>query len=255
MSNMTGYDAYCLSKYRTYHNYNRDNDVLGKPMHQIYFERIQGNMDISASAALGNSIEGIVVLREKNTALHDRAVHEAKTAIEKITEALEYFDDEVAVQESNEIPDPELEKTWADFPVEDYEELSKSDRTYHILKAIKFSLENGYDGMVDMEVIFNGFPKNPRVGKQSEGYYGETTINFTDDIQVKVRLSFNVMGHLDGSWDSIIDFGGGSSQNAYIDKFGYWWWPYKNSEFRVTVRGTKEREPSYFDRTMDWMGW
>jgi hypothetical protein len=61
MSDVRGFDAYRLSRYRTYHNYSRGNNLLGKTMDQLQFEQMLGDISISQADAFARSLESIIV--------------------------------------------------------------------------------------------------------------------------------------------------------------------------------------------------
>jgi len=69
MSDVRGFDAYRLSRYRTYHNYSRGNNLLGKTMDQLQFEQMLGDISISQADAFARSLESIIWGRSVNPAV------------------------------------------------------------------------------------------------------------------------------------------------------------------------------------------
>ncbi len=71
--------------------------------------------------------------------------------------------DESAKKEVNEeifADRSDQKEPWNDFDIKDWNKLNTQDRARHILRAINFSYEKGFDGVVDMNQIFlNYYPK------------------------------------------------------------------------------------------------
>jgi hypothetical protein len=54
----------------------------------------------------------------------------------------------------------EFKKKWSGFPQKDYDYLSDSERAEHIFNAIKYSNENGMNGMIPLNSIFDNLKNN-----------------------------------------------------------------------------------------------
>ena len=105
MSDLTGFDAYRLSKYRTAHNYNRKTNVLGKSIAQERFEKVAGEMDLRARQGFENSIDNIIIGVSNYAGVDASNSVITKEIIKTITEALSDLQNEEKVHEENSYPD------------------------------------------------------------------------------------------------------------------------------------------------------
>jgi RHS repeat-associated protein len=135
---------------------------------------------------------------------------------------------------------------WADFEAIDYSEMNDSERAIQILKAWKYSNENGLGGEIPLDRIFTNL-KCSNTLKNGGIVINEAGIQFGDKVvEVTIRVPlFNSTKHSQFLGTNV-QFGG----EGKVNPIGTDWYQLKNATEIIGIKG----EDNY-DFLLKWVGY